>query len=66
MVVHIRATWRIELNYPCAAAMLPFVKLLCRHQRIRFSYRGIETFFSLIPRQFCHIVVDEVTGAAYF
>jgi len=27
-VVHIGATWRIQLNRPCAAAMWPYVKLL--------------------------------------
>ena len=26
--VHIDATWRIQLNRPCAAAMRPFVELL--------------------------------------
>jgi len=26
--VHIGATWRIRLNRPCAAVMLPYVKLL--------------------------------------
>jgi len=26
--VHIGATWRIRLNRPCVAAMLPYVKLL--------------------------------------
>jgi len=26
--VHIGATWRIQLNRPCAAAMRPYVKLL--------------------------------------
>jgi len=26
--IHIRATWRIWLNRPCAAAMRPYVKLL--------------------------------------
>ena len=27
--VHIGATWRIRLNHACAAAMRPYVKLLC-------------------------------------
>jgi len=27
-IVHIGATWRIRLNRPYAAAMLPYVKLL--------------------------------------
>jgi len=28
MGVHIGATWRIQLNHPCAVAMRPYVKLL--------------------------------------
>ena len=28
-MVHIGATWRMRLNRPCAAAMGPYVKLLC-------------------------------------
>jgi len=27
--VYIGATWRIQLNRPCAAAMRPYIKLLC-------------------------------------
>ena len=27
--VHIGATWEIQLNRPCVAAMRPYVKLLC-------------------------------------